>query len=317
MNAWAQRVTGLLLTLAAIAALLWGWQQASALAMVLGVVAVLAIVPAVLAIECAVLLPWANRGDPTPKPTLAQRLGSWRRESITAYRVFGWWQPWFALRHADHLEVEVPAGAQRSRATVLVHGFFCNRALWNGWMPRLRAQRVAHIAVTMEPAFGDIDRYAAVIDEAIDRAWQVTGMAPVLVGHSMGGLAIRAWRRWRDAAHGDADARIAHAITIGTPHHGTATAHFSLAANARQMRRGSPWLQALAATESAERNARFTCFYSACDNIVMPAATATLPGADNRHLPGWAHVEMVDAPEVWQEVLSRVHATTAQPPDRA
>ena len=31
------------------------------------------------------------------------------------------------------------------------------------------------------------------------------------------------------------------------------------------------------------------------DNIVFPASTATLPGADNRHLPAVAHVHMADA----------------------
>ena len=47
---------------------------------------------------------------------------------------------------------------------------------------------------------------------------------------------------------------------------------------------------ALAAREPAQRFERFTCFYGHCDNIVFPASTATLPGADNRHIAGHARM---------------------------
>jgi hypothetical protein len=39
---------------------------------------------------------------------------------------------------------------------------------------------------------------------------------------------------------------------------------------------------------------------------VFPATTATLAGADNRHLPAVAHVAMLEHPAVWAEVLRRV-----------
>ena len=77
------------------------------------------------------------------------------------------------------------------------------------------------------------------------------------------------------------------------------------------MRRASPWLRALAAREPAGRAARFTCFYSHCDNIVFPPATATLPGADNRHLPGVAHVHMAEMREPWDELLRRLQPDAA------
>ncbi len=305
MNAWIQRVVALLLTAGALLAAVWGFKQATWWGALWGLLAVIAVVPAVLAFECAVLLPLTNRDDPTPKPTLAQRLASWWRESLTAYRVFGWWQPFCTQRQADHLHT----GYRGQRAVVLVHGFFCNRALWNSWMPKLREQKVPYIAITMEPAFGSIDDYVTVLDDAIERAWRATGTAPLLVGHSMGGLAIRAWRRWRNAHAGDGDTRFLHALTIGSPHHGTATARHSRAANAKQMRLESLWLLNLAAGESTARNMRFTCYYSHCDNIVMPAASATLPGARNVHLPGWAHVELVFAPSIFNEVLHRAFSS--------
>lgn len=89
---------------------------------------------------------------------------------------------------------------------------------------------------------------------------------------------------------------MAHVVTVGTPHHGTWLARFGHSRNARQMRRGSAWLTALAARETAQRRARFTCFFGHADNIVFPASTGRLADADNRHLAGVAHVRMVFRP---------------------
>jgi hypothetical protein len=77
------------------------------------------------------------------------------------------------------------------------------------------------------------------------------------------------------------------------------------------MQQRSPWLQALAQRESAAGSAQFahvSCYYSHCDNIVFPPATATLPGARNLHLPAVAHVHMVERPEPWAELQARLAA---------
>ena len=47
----------------------------------------------------------------------------------------------------------------------------------------------------------------------------------------------------------------------------------------------------------------FTCWYSNCDNIVFPASVATLPGADNRFVPGVAHVELAFDERVFEHAL--------------
>jgi len=58
-----------------------------------------------------------------------------------------------------------------------------------------------------------------------------------------------------------------------------------------------------------------TCYYSHCDNIVFPASRATLEGADNRHLPGVAHVQMADHPEPRAELLRRLTDGDRKDPD--
>jgi triacylglycerol lipase len=155
---------------------------------------------------------------------------------------------------------------------------------------------VPFVAVNLEPVFGAVDDYVPILEAAVNRLERATGLAPFIVAHSMGGLAVRAWMASCPSP------RVAHVVTIGTPHRGTWLARFSLSANGLQMRQNSAWLQALTANDGLGF-ARFTCFYSHCDNIVFPTSTATLPGADNRHVPGSAHVHLAFQEAVVSEVL--------------
>jgi triacylglycerol lipase len=264
-----------------------GWAAAGAAIILFGYAAVLGIE--------FMLLHRAHGDDPTPRATPARLLRAWLGEVMSAPLVFCWRQPFRSRRWPDQL----PA-AGGPRGVLLVHGFVCNRGLWNAWMERLTASGTPYVAVNLEPVFGSIDDYTPVIEAAVRRLEQATGRPPVAVAHSMGGLALRRW--WADQP----DERLHHAITIATPHHGTWLARFALTPNARQMRRRSAWLQALAGREPASRAARFTCFYGHCDNIVFPPRTAVLAGAAVHHLPGVAHVHMVECAEPWQALSERL-----------
>jgi triacylglycerol esterase/lipase EstA (alpha/beta hydrolase family) len=105
----------------------------------------------------------------------------------------------------------------------------------------------------------------------------------------MGGLVARAYLR----AHGTA--RLAHLITLGTPHHGTALARVAVGRSARQMRRtGEPgaWLAALAASEDAALRAHITSIYTEHDNIVVPSSSSVLAGARHIVFTGIGHVAL-------------------------
>lgn len=237
-----------------------------------------------------------HREDPTPRAKASQLLRAWWGEVSSAPRVFCWNQPFRSQVYPDRLRPNAPS--RQRRGVVLVHGFFCNRGLWNDWLRRLQALDIPVVAVNLEPVFGPIDAYAETIERAVRQLEQATGLAPVVVAHSMGGLALRHW--W---AHADNGRRVHRAIAIGTPHRGTWLAHFAFSENGRQMRLASDWHRQLASREPPDRAAKFTCFYSHCDNIVFPASNATLPGADNRHLPEVAHVHMVERLEPYEEML--------------
>lgn len=252
----------------------------------------------VLGVEFAWLRSTYAAGD-AARPRLSELLRAWAIEVTAAPRVFLWRQPFRWRSEPDHL----PATVRGRRGVLLIHGFFCNRGLWNRWLVRLRREDVPFIAVTLEPVFGSIDDYRQTIAVAMARLQQATGLAPVIVAHSMGGLAARAWLA------AQTDAPLHRLVTIASPHAGTRLGAHGRGLNISQMRLGSDWLAQLANRESAESRARFTCFWSHCDNIVFPTRNATLPGADNRHLAVTPHVQMVDHPAVFEEVLRIVRET--------
>lgn len=313
-NARLQQCITLVLAALALAWVLGCWASD---ALRLSAWALLLLVPhaPVLAFETA-WAAWAARRDAARRPMgqghgPAQAypgwgvwVGSWLREVKVSVLTFGWRQPWAHRRWPDFL----PEHASGQRGVLLVHGFVCNRGFWNPWMPRLRAAGVPHVAVSLGPPFADIAVQAQGLQAAWQRLMDATGVPPLLVGHSMGGLVIRHWLSLQTE-----ERALAHeVITIGSPHHGTALAAMARSPAAAQMQLLSPFLVALAAGETAARRAQVTCYWSVCDNIVFPANTATLPGARAVAVHGVAHVSLAHAPQILQDVLART-APSAPP----
>lgn len=243
------------------------------------------------------LLKRINRTDPAPPATAGELFSAWLGEALVAPRIFCWRQPFRASAIPDNLAATSVVKGQRG--VVFIHGFFCNRGFWNPWLKRLQGSGHAYVALSMEPVFGSIDDYTPQIEAAVQQITQVTGLPPLLVCHSMGGLAARAWLQTMRA-----DDRIHHIVTIGSPHRGTWLARFSHSLNGQQMRLASSWHTGLDRDAPGQRPALFTCWYASSDNIVFPASMATLPGANNRLLRGKAHVQMAFAPQVIDETLA-------------
>ncbi len=253
---------------------------------------------AFLALEFAVAYR-VNRPDPAPRAGVLLLARAWIGEALTAPRVFGWQQPfrWNAIH--DCLN-QAPTSPKR-RGIVFIHGFVGNRGFWNPWLAQVKHRGQVFSAVNLEPVTGSIEGYALMIETAVQRVTAATGLPPLLICHSMGGLAARAWLRAFQADH-----RVHHVVTIATPHHGTWPSRFSPAANGRQMRLASPWLAQLEHDEPGQRSQLFTCYYSNCDNIVFPVSSATLRGADNRLVTGEAHVALAFNKRVMSESLAMV-----------
>ena len=284
-----QRTVVLFLAGAALGWFAWHWRDSPWLA--LGGAAAIWVGLALLLGAEFLALRVAGRADPAPPPTAWQLVRAWLAAMWLNTVVFGWWQPfrWNAI--PDQLPAS-PAMPAR-RGVILVHGFVCNRGFWTPWLKLLRRRGVPFIAVNLEPAFGSIDDYPPIIEDAVRRLTLATGTPPLLVCHSMGGVAVRAWLRAADAAP-----RVHHVVTIGSPHRGTWIGRLSRVVNGRQLSLGNAWIEQLGRCTPGGAGAPFTCWYSNCDNMVFPVSTATLPGADNRFIPGVGHLALAYRPEV-------------------
>jgi len=205
------------------------------------------------------------------------------------------------------------AGMTTMLPVLLVHGYFCNSGYWHGMSDALLHAGITHRAIDLEPVTGSIDDYVPSLYQAIETLCRETSNNNVvIVAHSMGGLAIRAYIR----EHGLQ--RIARVVTLGTPHGGTAVAQFGLGANCVQMHRshdsrgGTPsrWLQDLEASESAQTRGLFVSIYSHHDNIIAPQTSSYLPGATNIELHGIGHVTLAVEPSVQSLVVEAIRKTS-------
>lgn len=198
-----------------------------------------------------------------------------------------------------------------SLPVLLIHGYGCNSGYWRWMSLALREAHITHYALDMEPVFGSIDGYAPLVEAAVRRVQAETGHARiVIVAHSMGGLAARAYLRDHGVTH------VAKVITLGSPHHGTAIANFGIGINCGEMNwlgryeegRSSEWLQKLAATEQADVLGSIVSIYSQHDNIISPQSSAHLAGARNIAVTGVGHVAMALEPQIQQMVIDEIHS---------
>jgi triacylglycerol lipase len=195
------------------------------------------------------------------------------------------------------------AGRVRPGATpvLLVHGYGCNRGAWWWLRPRLERAGLSVATVNLEPMFGSIDQYVEPLRRRVDALCAETGAARiVLVAHSMGGLACRAYL----AEHGID--RTAKLIALGSPHGGSEIARLGLGRNARQMEAGSAWLQALN-SKPVPKGLRAVAIYSVHDNFVMPQDAQRLVGADNRPLGGLGHFSLLFSSRIRDVQLAELH----------
>jgi triacylglycerol lipase len=234
---------------------------------------------------------------------------NWRqtvRLILQEFRATMWTSSWsmpfqsFDKRVASH-----PKGLP----VLLVHGYGCNSGYWKSMSKALTRAGITHYAIDLEPVFASIDDYASVVHKAVETLCAEAGSEKVvIVAHSMGGLAARAYVRDHGGAH------VAKIVTLGTPHRGTALAHHAVGINTEQMRWSpegehgvsSEWLQQLREQEDKATRALFVSIYSHHDNIISPQTSSHLPGAKNIELHGIGHVALALATRVQAIVIDEI-----------
>ncbi|SDD26864.1 Triacylglycerol esterase/lipase EstA, alpha/beta hydrolase fold [Cupriavidus sp. YR651] len=235
-------------------------------------------------------------------------------ECQSVFRMFNWLQP---FRSQLRFAAPAASGPGRDAPTVLlVHGYGCNQAIWLDMAPSLAAAGYRCEGIDLEPVLGDIDDYAPTLLAHMRDIRSRTGRAPLLLCHSMGGLAARAAQvlALADTCSAPPCAGI---VTLGSPHHGCALARFGSGRNARQMRWASPWLATLAAAESPAMRARIVSIFSWHDSIAGPPGTSWLDGARHLALDGIGHVSLLRHPRAIAatlDALAMLGADATAPP---
>ncbi len=247
--------------------------------------------PLWIAVLCGLALPFATMALVDTYSAIISKgpepWGAWLKSVLGEYRAgcifFILRQPW-----ATSPPRLLPATGNQARVpVVLVHGYMCNHRMWDEISGALRAQGHAVFAVDLEPLYTSIDHYAPTIESAVHALLAHSGQQRVaIVGHSMGGLATRAWLR----VHGID--RVARIVTLGTPHRGTQIPQHMPTKNGVQMAWDSAWLQQLTAQETDAVHQLFRIAITPQDNIVYPQRAQVLPGVKAQIFEGIGHVQM-------------------------
>ncbi len=221
-------------------------------------------------------------------------------------------QPWPEKNRGiqSQLATRDPDPMRHKLPVLLVHGYLCNHRVWDDAISALRAAGHPVLALDLEPLFLSIDDYAVHIERAVVellRTCQAERL--VLVAHSMGGLAVRAWLRSQGP---QVDRRVARIVTLGSPHQGTRIAKAARTRNGAQMVWDSDWLQALAASETSEKRQLMHIALTLQDNIVYPQQAQVLPGAHVTHFDAMGHLQMCLHPRVIGWMVQAVAVETDQ-----
>jgi predicted alpha/beta hydrolase family esterase len=230
---------------------------------------------------------------PVARIGLFRLVAIWWTETWRSLVLFNVDQPWRA-GFPERTLVRDPSRP----AVLLIHGYMCNRAVWRYWLRDGIPARWNVATVNLEPIFGPVERYADVVRDAVEKLRAATGTERVtLVGHSMGGLAVRTYLR-RHGHHA-----VQRVVTIDTPHHGTLFATLGHGPNARQMRRACAFVTELARDDEP---VDFVCFASQHDNLIVPRDNQILGCAEAVWFEQVGHLAMLASDEVLQKLVEFV-----------
>jgi triacylglycerol lipase len=262
----------------------------AALAIPLAVIFVFVLDSLLILLSFAISWPRRSESIPARQPDLAELVTMIAEECAAYFALFAVIQPF------ETLFVRKPKPKAGQTPVLLVPGYLCNRGIW-WWLARRLAEKgIVAEPVNLEPPFASIGDLADRLHEEIGARLQGSGSEKlVLVTHSMGGLAARAYLQ----RHGGD--RVSKLITLACPHHGTRVARLGFGPNAREMEPGSEWLSQLPQTVNGVPAVNL---WSVHDNFLAPQKSGRLEGAREYIFPKLGHLSFAFSRRV-SEILAR------------
>lgn len=177
---------------------------------------------------------------------------------------------------------------------VLVHGLYHNRSAWLLLWPRLARAGFRNLRAVSYPSFGR--DFAAILEglvrEVEDALADNPGQRVALVGHSLGGLLVRA-----ALADPRLKGRVFAAATLGAPHRGSRLAALGIGALARSLAHQGPLVQGVERIEalSGQAGVPKLNLYTPADDFVTPLTAMRVqgPGWSEAECPAMSHVSLI------------------------
>ena len=191
---------------------------------------------------------------------------------------------------------------------LLVHGFGHNRSGWMALERRLRRAGFTSVHTwNYNPLRYDVPRLARRLGRRVDLLRALTGSERVhVVGHSLGGVLLR----WYVQELGGSVA-VGTAVTVASPHEGTALARLARGGTMAQLAPGSRLMRQLA-EGAAPSPVRWIAYYSNLDLLVQPASSAMLRapglGATNILAKDEGHLSILLSPRVTFSIVAQLLA---------
>lgn len=174
---------------------------------------------------------------------------------------------------------------------LLVHGLYHNASAWLAYRRWLKQAGFTNSrAFTYFSFFTQFETLLNKLEEeVIELEKRHPSTKPILIGHSLGGLLIRAW-----LSEGANEQRVAGVITLGTPHQGSKLAGFGAGKLSRSLIFRGPLIRTIEANDIAPS---IPCYSlsSALDNMVLPQEGLHIRNASwiEERTPQVSHIAML------------------------
>jgi pimeloyl-ACP methyl ester carboxylesterase len=229
------------------------------------------------------------------------------REFLACALLLPFWPLWLivgASYQAKH-EGEREPSDPRHNPVILLHGFGMNRTNWIWLGRRLAGRGVGPLYGTSYFSPQPIRRSAHELAEFIEYVRAREDVERVdIVAHSLGGTVARYYIERLGG-----DKYVQRLVTIGSPHRGTALAHFGrLIPSAEELRIDSPFYVEMGPVIARE-GLRYTSIWSRSDAIIEPPESSSIaPAGEDCVFDDLGHLSLLLSSRVIDIVAERLKA---------
>lgn len=192
---------------------------------------------------------------------------------------------------------------------IMVHGLFHNAGAWISFRRRFHAKGYATACFSYASWGTDLEEITRELQEYLrEMAERNPGRNIHLIGHSLGGLLLRA-----SLGGMDVPKNVRSLITLGTPFGGSKLAPFALHSLGRYLHYNGEAIRRLAALPHPA-HVRALALRSPADYMVLPgdALRCAVPGWREKETAPVGHVAMLYAGSVFEETEQWIRTTQAE-----